>query len=82
MKKEYKLRANWSKKENDLVLDYPLGQRTKSDAHYLSLIFNDKFLQEMKDRGYDVTKMKFEIPIKIGSRLGKFETLNKRIKNE
>jgi len=82
MQSKYKLRANWSKKENDVMLHYPLGVRTKSDGSYLCSVFTAEFVQEMKDRGYDITKMKFEIPIKQGERLDKFETLNEDLSKE
>ena len=61
MRKKDKLRAYWSKRENDLMLHYPLGTGTSSDAHWLSGIFDDKFTQSIKDRGYDPETIKFEV---------------------
>lgn len=61
------------------MLHYPLGVGTSRDASFLSKFFNDDFIKEMESRGYDVTKMRFEIPIKPGQRLDKFETLNSEL---
>lgn len=81
MKAKFKLRAKWSKREGDIMLYYPLGRGTKSDGAYLALtIFNKEFVKEMEQRGYDITKMRFEIPIKEGARPEKFETLHKELK--
>jgi hypothetical protein len=76
--KENKLRARWSKSENDILLTYPLGRMTKCDTSYLSFsVFTDKFVKEMKDRGYDIKTLKFEITVdKNGERYkDKFSTL-------
>jgi hypothetical protein len=65
MKLFEKLRAYWSKKENDLIFSFPLGVGTKNDAHYLYGIFTNEFTQELTKRGYDVATIKFSIePIK------------------
>jgi len=61
MRQKDKLRASWSKRENDIMLYWPLGTSTKSDAHWLSGIFNDKFVEAIKNRGYDIKTMKFEV---------------------
>lgn len=56
-----KLRANWWKSEQDIMLHHPLGFGTNRDASYLSTIFNKAFKAEMYERGYDITTMKFSI---------------------
>lgn len=62
--KENKLRARWSKRENDILVTYPLGISTSSDMGYLFTdIFNKDFIQEMKSRGYDIKTLKFEITV-------------------
>ncbi len=81
MKSLNKLKVSYSKKEKDLMFDYPLGIRTKSDGHYLSDIFNEQFTNELKERGYDIESLKFEITVKPELRPDKFETLLKE-KNE
>lgn len=75
--RNYKLRAYWSKRKGDLMFDYPLGVMTSADASYLSGIFNKDFIQELENRGYDTTKIKFEIPIQLpeNHRSDKFATL-------
>jgi len=74
-KKQNKLKAFWSKKEVDLMIDYPLGIRTTSDGHWLSGIFNDAFTNELTQRGYNVETFKFEITVKPQLRPDKFATL-------
>jgi len=82
MKAQFKLRANWSKKEKDIIVNYPLGVGTKRDCNYLfHKCFNNEFVEEMSSRGYDIESLKFEISIKKGARLDKFETLNKQLIN-
>lgn len=51
------LRANWSKRENDVMIHYP----RKCDGHWLSGIFNEEFTNELTNRGYDVTTMRFSV---------------------
>ena len=76
--KENKLRARWSKSEHDILLTYPLGKLTKCDTAYLAFkVFTDEFVKEMKDRGYDIKTLKFEIAVdKNGERYkDKFSSL-------
>lgn len=73
-----KLQAFWSKKERDIMLNYPLGVLTKSDGHWLSGIFNEAFTNELTARGYDVTTLKFSVMVKPELRPDKFETLLKQ----
>ena len=61
MKAKDKLRAYWSKRENDVMLFHPLGVGTRCDAHWLADFFNEKFMKSLKDRGYDPTTIKFEV---------------------
>ncbi len=62
-----KLRADWSKKERDVMLHFPVGYSTNCDAHYLSGVFDKAFIAEMEARQYDLTTLRFEISPKAGS---------------
>lgn len=65
-----KLRARWSKAENDILFVYPLGIATKCDGMYLAFkCFNDEFVKEMADRGYDIKTLKFEIIVDENSKI-------------
>ncbi len=69
MKATDKLRANWSIRERDLMLHYPCGVGTKSDAHWLAdVVFPKSVTDELAARGYDVTTLKFSIEPKAGER--------------
>ena len=61
MKAKDKFRATWCKKWGDILLHYPLGIGTRSDGHWLSGWLNKEFTDELTDRGYDVTTIKFSI---------------------
>lgn len=61
MKASDKLRANWSKRENDIMLHHPMGFGTRSDGHFLSNHFDKEFTESLKERGYDITTLKFSI---------------------
>lgn len=74
-KKQNKLKAYWSKKENDVMIEFPLGIETKSDGHWLSWIFTEQIINELKERGYDVESMKFEVTVNPKLRPEKFATL-------
>lgn len=56
-----KLKAHWGKMENDIILTYPHGVGTKSDAHWLSGVFSKEFEAELRNRGYDISTLKFSI---------------------
>lgn len=56
-----KLRASWSKRENDLMFHFPLGTSTKTDAGFLASVFTDEVTEELRRRGYDLTTLKFSI---------------------
>lgn len=62
-----KLRAYWSKRESDIVLHWPGGHGTKSDGHWLSGIFDQKFIDELRCRGYDPTTIKFSVAPQVGN---------------
>lgn len=84
IKKKDKLTAcyKFDKESNtyDIVVNFPLGILTNSDANYLlGRVFTREFRDEMERRGYDITSFKFEISPKIPTnRIDKFETLNKK----
>lgn len=66
MQAKDKLRATWSKREDDLMLHYPLGSQTKSDGGMLA----DRLgllLDELKRRGYDPTTVRFSIEPMAGN---------------
>lgn len=78
-----KLRANWSKREKDIIVHYPLGIGTGCDCNYLlSDIFNKEFMEEMKSRGYDLSTLRFSINVDTKHKRfeEKFPTLSKQIK--
>lgn len=59
-----KLKVHWSKKEDDLLGEYPLGKLSKCDVNYLfANVFTDEFENEMKSRGYDIKTLKFSIEV-------------------
>lgn len=75
---EDKLKAYWSKSEG-LMLAWPLGVMTKSDAHWLSGVFSQQFTGELLRRGYDLSTLRFSIrPDLDGPRaVERFPTLKK-----
>lgn len=60
MKAVAKLRARWSKRERDILAQYPAGSQTKSDGGYLCHILKPT-LAELERRGYDITTFRFSI---------------------
>lgn len=82
--KDNKLTARWSKKEKDILVTYPLGIQTQCDMGYLFEVFNKNFIKEMKDRGYDIKSLKFEIKVDTESDTfeERFPTLAREYKNE
>lgn len=65
MKATDKLRANWRK--DDIYFPYPVGIGTKSDAHWLAHLFDENFIRQAKERGYDIATFKFKISPAIGN---------------
>lgn len=61
-----KLRATWSKRENDLMLHFPQGSQTKCDGGYLSDALTP-VLDELKRRGYDPKTVRFSIEPMAGN---------------
>jgi len=84
MKEKFKLKARWSREENDILLQYPLGVGTKRDGALLASVFTQEFQRELKDRGYDITTFRFTIGIDFShpSAKTKFETLIKQHQEE
>lgn len=73
----------WSKSEKDILITYPLGIQTQCDSNYLlSNVFNKDFVNEIKDRDYDITILKFEIKVDGSGKKfkEKFPTLANEIK--
>ncbi len=61
MRNTNKLRAYWSKKERDIMLQWPEGVATRSDGSWLSGVFNNTFIEELRKRGYDPSTMQFSV---------------------
>jgi hypothetical protein len=88
VEKKDKLTACWKYDREqgcyDLIVNYPLGSQTNTDANYLfNNVFTQEFIKEIQRRGYDISTIKFEISPKFPtSRPDKFETLNKKYGTE
>lgn len=54
-----KLRVRW--KHEDVVVCFPMGIGTKRDARWILSVFDTEFVQEARQRGYDLSTFKFEI---------------------
>lgn len=84
IEKADKLTAKWGYDREqacyDLIVCYPLGRLTVSDANYLlGHVFTKEFQEEIRRRGYDITTIKFEISPKFPTpRPDKFNTLNNK----
>ena len=63
-----KLRVTYSKSERDLMFHWPLGTQTKCDAHRLNSVFTPELLADLKQRGYDITTLRFSIEPQRGHR--------------
>ena len=82
--KENKLRARWGKGAKDILVTYPMGMGTCCDCNYmLGDIFTREFEKEMKERGYDIKTLKFEIKVDEKSKTfkEKFPTLAKELED-
>ena len=66
-----KLSVKWSKRANDLMIDFP----DKPDGHYIhGALCSERFnwdgstrksvVDELEARGYDITTLKFEVKMK------------------
>lgn len=51
------LRADWSKRERDLMIRYP----NRPDGHWLSGLLSQQVLDELRERGYDPTTIRFSV---------------------
>jgi len=76
MKAKDKLRVFWGKKQQQLMFYWPLGIGTKSDAHYLYGVFDELFVSEMQQRGYDIQTLRFAISPLAGNE--KFVSMRKK----
>lgn len=87
MTQKDKLTARWKYDREqgcyDLVVNYPLGCMTYTDANYLlGHVFTKEFIEEIQKRGYDISTLKFEISPKFPTpRPEKFGTLAKKYSN-
>jgi hypothetical protein len=54
------LKANWSKRERDVMIHYPRSP----DGHWLAGVFDKSFVDELDRRGYDVTTLRFSVKSK------------------
>jgi len=66
MKAEHKLRVFWDKKEKCLLYHTPAGTHTRPDGHYMYGVIDDSVVEELEERGYDPTTLKFSIEPKKG----------------
>jgi hypothetical protein len=66
------LSVYWSKRENDVMFNYPDGPQTKTDGHLLHVRFNSPWrwhdgqespdlVKELESRGYDVKTLRFSV---------------------
>ena len=62
-----KLRANWCKQDDTVMFHYPLGSQTNCDASFLSGHITEELANELEERGYDKTTLKFSIEPKKGN---------------
>ena len=81
MKQESKkLTIKWDKRDKCLGGAYPSGTGTRRDLHYLfGFVFSAEFQKEMKERGYDLKTLKFEISAKqvlLGRRAANYQSGN------
>ena len=80
-----KLKVRWFKGRKELVYTYPCGINTKEDNYFIMEdVFNRKFIKEMKERGYDIETLKFEIKVDEKSSIfkNKFPALYKLFMGE
>lgn len=60
MKHQSKTTIRWSRKENDFVIDWQKDHQC--NASFINDHILDKsFLQELRERGYDLDTLRFEI---------------------
>lgn len=67
MKATDKLRVTWCKKEKTVLFHYPLGSQTKCDCGFLSGYITEELANELEERGYDKTTLKFSIEPQKGN---------------
>lgn len=67
------LKARWSAKENDILLEWGGEGASKSDGGWLSYWltnqrgFDDTFIKELIQRGYDITTLKITVKKTVGT---------------
>ncbi len=54
---EHALTARWSKRERDVMIGYPCGP----DGHLLYGVISKAFTDELVQRGYDITTLRFSV---------------------
>jgi hypothetical protein len=62
------LTARWSKKENDILYGYPAtpdGHLLHGFFRYATFALVKPLLEELKERGYDITTLEFAIRRKV-----------------
>ena len=67
MKAIDKLRVYWCKKEDFRTFYMPSGNQTRCDGHYMNGIITEDVINELDERGYDVSTIKFSIEPKKGN---------------
>ncbi len=51
------LRARWSKREADILIQFP----NKPDGHWLSGLLDQRMIDELRRRGYDPSTLRFSV---------------------
>lgn len=60
MSKRPGIRVRWSKRERDLVVDWD-QERCKANPRYVLGLFSQEVTDELTQRGFDVTSLRFSI---------------------
>ena len=65
MSKRPGIRVRWSKRENDLIVDWD-KERGGANPRYVLSLFSAEVLDELTQRGLDVHSLRFSISRKEG----------------
>lgn len=59
-----RIRLYWSKKENDLMVNWDTGA-SSATARYLMGVLSKGVLKELESRGFDISTIRFQIRKKV-----------------